>query len=58
MNTYRAVFLPAPEGGMWAVEHLADGVTQGLLPGRYATKGEALFAVYELARSEMAKHDS
>jgi hypothetical protein len=58
MNIYRAVLLSAPEGGLWAVEHTADGVTQGHLPSRYATEAEALFAVYELARAELAKQRS
>jgi hypothetical protein len=58
MNTYRAVFLAAPDGGMWAVEHTADGVPQGLMPGSYATEAEALFAAYELARTEIGKRDS
>ena len=56
MNTYRAVFLPAPADGAWAVEHSADGVLQGCMPGRYTTEAEALFAVYEFVRAEMTAH--
>jgi hypothetical protein len=48
------VFLHAPTGGLWAVEHSVDGAAQGYTPGRYATEAEALFAAYELARTEMA----
>jgi hypothetical protein len=55
MNTYRVVFLATPGGGVWAVEHSADGVPQGYAPGRYTTEAEALFAAYELARIEMMK---
>jgi len=57
MNLPRRV-LPAPDGGMWAVEHTADGVPQGYAPGRYTPEAEALFAAYELARAEMGNGDT
>jgi hypothetical protein len=35
MNTYRAVFLQAPDGGAWAVERITGGVSYGYGPDRF-----------------------
>ena len=49
MNEYRVV--PAPDH-TWAIEWLIDGVSQGVMVGRYCDRAEATYAVYQLALLE------
>ena len=51
INTYKAV---ETWPGSWDIHWLADGVSVGLLGRADGTEAEVMFAVYRLARAEIA----
>ena len=53
MNTYRVVTVAPTQ---WAVEWFADGVSWGLVFGRFDSRVEALYSAFSLTRMEW--HDA